>query len=233
MTEPRRPPGPTILVVEDEPEIGAVLEDYLRSLGEVVRFDRGDAVVEHVRRSPPDVIVLDVMLPGQDGLSVCRDIRRFSDVPIVMVTAKVEEIDRLLGLELGADDYVCKPFYPREVVARVKRLLERRPGAAATADALQIDEARFEAVLDGQALTLTPVEFRLLAALARRPGHVLGRDRLMDEMYPDRRVVSDRTIDTHVRNLRAKLLDARPGDDPIRSVYGVGYRLELPPPEAA
>jgi two-component system response regulator BaeR len=169
------------------------------------------------------------MLPGKDGLEVCRELRAFSDVPIIMVTARVEEIDRLLGLELGADDYICKPFSPREVVARVKAILRRleRSVDAAAPQGLAIDEASYRATLDGQLLDLTPVEFRLLRALASTPGRVYTRDQLLDHLYDDHRVVTDRTVDSHVKNLRRKLEQVRPDQDVIRSIYGVGYRMEL------
>jgi two-component system response regulator BaeR len=218
-----------ILIVEDEADIADVLRDYLSVHAEVTVLTSGAGAVDWVRTHSPDLIVLDRMLPEGDGLDICRDVRAFSDVPIMLVTAKVEEIDRLLGLELGADDYVCKPFYPREVVARARRLLARTRGrpAADAAPGLHVDMERFAASLDNHALDLTPVELRLLAALAEKPGHVLSRDQLMDRIYPDRRVVSDRTIDTHVRNLRNKLQKIRTQGELIDSVYGVGYRLDL------
>ncbi|WP_440997501.1 response regulator [Arhodomonas sp. SL1] len=219
-----------ILIVEDEQRLASLLADYLRNAGyEPHCLADGSEVVEWVRAHDPELILLDLMLPGQDGMSVCRELRRFSDVPIVMVTARVEEIDRLLGLELGADDYICKPFSPREVVARVKAILRRArrsepvPGSAR---GLAVDEAAYRASLDGQDLGLTPVEFRLLATLASRPGRVFSRDQLLDRLYDDHRVVTDRTVDTHVKNLRRKLAAVRPDDELIRSVYGVGYRLE-------
>jgi two-component system response regulator BaeR len=165
------------------------------------------------------------MLPGRDGLEICRELRGFTDVPIVMVTARVEEIDRLVGLDLGADDYVCKPFSARELVARVKAILRR--GRIPIATSLVLDEAHHSASLDGRALDLTPVEFRLLAALASAPGRVFPRERLLERLYADHRVVTDRTVDTHVKNLRRKLEEARPGEDLVRSIYGVGYKLEL------
>jgi two-component system response regulator BaeR len=165
------------------------------------------------------------MLPGRDGLDICRDLRTFSDVPIVMVTARVEEIDRLIGLDLGADDYVCKPFSARELVARVKAIL-RRPRSKAI-PGLVLHEEEHRAELDGRAIDLTPVEFRLLAALASAPGRVFPRDKLLERLYADHRVVTDRTVDTHVKNLRRKLEEVRPGEDLVRSIYGVGYKLEL------
>jgi two-component system response regulator BaeR len=179
--------------------------------------------VPWVRANAPELILLDLMLPGRDGLDICRELRTFTDVPIVMVTAKVEEIDRLIGLDLGADDYVCKPFSARELVARVKAIL-RRPRSEKI-PGLSFDEHR--AVLDGRALDLTPVELRLLRALASAPGRVFPREKLLGQLYEDHRVVTDRTVDQHVKNLRRKLEEVRPGEDLVRSIYGVGYRLEL------
>ncbi|WP_280546987.1 MULTISPECIES: response regulator [unclassified Halomonas] len=218
-----------ILIVEDEPRLAGLLADYLRRADyEPHLLDDGRDVVPWVRRNRPDLVLLDLMLPGEDGMSVCREIRGFSEVPVVMVTARVEEIDRLLGLELGADDYICKPFSPREVVARVKAILRRSrtdPGAD-TGRGLVVDEAGYRASLDGEPLSLTPVEFRLLASLAAHHGRVFSRDQLLDHLYDDHRVVTDRTVDTHVKNLRRKMAAIRGDQELIRSVYGVGYRLE-------
>ncbi|MEW6445323.1 MAG: response regulator [Pseudomonadota bacterium] len=217
-----------ILIVEDEEKIASLLTDYLRQAG----FDSawladGQAVEPSVRARRPDLILLDLMLPGRDGLEVCRALRMFSDVPIIMLTARVDEIDRLLGLELGADDYICKPFSPREVVSRVKALLRRVGGrliAQPRPDGLRLDPDRHEASLDGQALDLTPVEFRLLATLHAHPGRVFGREALLRHIYTDHRVVNARTVDSHIKNLRHKLEQAAPDRDLIESVYGVGYR---------
>jgi two-component system response regulator BaeR len=178
---------------------------------------------------PADLVLLDIMLPGLDGLAVCRALRAESDVPIVMLTARVEEADRLLGLDLGADDYICKtPFSPREIMARVRAILRRtRRGALAAPGALQIDEAGWRASWRGVPLELTPVEFRLLKTLAAAPGRVFSRDSLLDRLHDDARAVTDRAVDSHVKNLRRKLESAAPGQDPIRSIYGVGYKLEL------
>jgi len=214
-----------ILIVEDEPKLAALEADYLRASGfEPHCVADGREVVPWVRSQAPDLILLDLMLPGRDGVDICRDIRTFSDVPIVMVTARVEEIDRLIGLDVGADDYVCKPFSVRELVARVRAIL-RRPRTAT--GALVIDEQRHVATLDGRALELTPVEFRLLRALASSPGRVFPRERLLERLYEDHRVVADRTVDAHVKNLRRKLEEVRPGEEVVRSIYGVGYKLEL------
>ena len=218
-----------ILIVEDEPKIAALLADYLRTQGGflTVTVDRGDAVVETVRKEKPDLVLLDLMLPGLDGIEVCKLLRSFSRVPIIMVTARVDEIDRLLGLELGADDYICKPFSPREVVARVKAVL-RRSELSATGrfqQGLEIDDEKFIARLNGKDLGLTPVEFALLKTLSNFSGKVFSRDQLMNAMYTDYRVVSDRAVDTHVKNLRKKLAQASGNEDMIQSVYGLGYRF--------
>ncbi|TMH40292.1 MAG: response regulator [Betaproteobacteria bacterium] len=214
-----------ILIVEDEPKLAALEADYLKAEGfETHTIADGREVVPWVRAQAPDLILLDLMLPGRDGLDVCRDLRTFSDVPVIMVTAKVEEIDRLIGLDLGADDYVCKPFSVRELVARVRAILRRR---RTPSTALVLDEERHVAELDGRALDLTPVEFRLLRALASAPGRVFARERLLERLYEDHRVVTDRTVDAHVKNLRRKLEEVRPGEELVRSIYGVGYTLEL------
>jgi two-component system response regulator BaeR len=217
----------TVLIVEDEPKLAALIVDYLKAAGYGTHWIAdGRDVVPWVRERSPDLILLDLMLPGRDGLDVCREIRGFSDVPIVMVTAKVEEIDRLIGLDLGADDYVCKPFSVRELVARVRAILRRGRGPA-PASGLAIDEEKHEASLDGRRLDLTPVEFRLLGTLAEAPGRVFSRDKLLSRLYDDHRVVTDRTVDAHVKNLRRKLEEVRPGEELVRSIYGVGYKLEL------
>lgn len=222
--------GADILIVEDEPKIANLVADYLRAAGHQPRIlDNGNEAIQAVRENAPDVMLLDLMLPGRDGIDVCREVRAFSSVPIIMLTARVEEVDRLLGLELGADDYICKPFSPREVVARVKAILRRlqaRDTATSSTPGLVVDPERFEASLDGHRLDLTAVEFRLLQTLSAAPGRVFSRDQLMEHIYSDHRIVGDRTVDSHVKNLRRKLNAVRPGLDLIQSVYGVGYRYE-------
>jgi len=225
-------PRPFILVVEDEPKLAKLLEDYLNAAGFETRcLADGRDVAAALERQRPDLVLLDLMLPGRHGLEVFKDIRAVGNIPIVMVTALVEEVDRLVGLELGADDYICKPYSPREVVARVKAVLRRAAHAAEAArekaHGLALDEARYEALLDGKALELTPVEFRLLKTLASRPGRIFPRGELLDSLYADHRVVADRTVDSHVKNLRRKLQRVRPGEDIVHSVYGVGYKIEL------
>lgn len=226
-----------VLLVEDEVKLAAVLAEYIQASGfEVQTRHDGTGIVEEVKHSPPDLILLDLMLPGKDGIDICREIRGFSEVPIIMVTARVEEIDRLLGLELGADDYICKPYSPREVLARVKALLRRstwtsrqQPETSAISLGLRLDTDRFQAYLNETLLDLTPVEFRLLQTLAANPGRVFARDQLMSKIYSDQRVVTDRTVDTHIKNLRKKMEPHLSGDELIKSVYGIGYKLDTTP----
>jgi two-component system, OmpR family, response regulator BaeR len=218
-----------ILIVEDEAKIAALMRDYLVAEGYAVEIlTEGTSALELVRALKPDLLLLDWMLPGKDGSSICREVREFSNVPIIMLTARVEEIYKLLGLELGADDYICKPFSPREVVARVRALLRRSHWRETpiAERALVLDEAAFEAKLDGIKLNLTPVEFRLLATLYAHPGRVYSRAQLQSQCYTDHRIVSDRTVDSHIKNLRRKFEDVRAGSDPIGSIYGVGYKYE-------
>jgi two-component system, OmpR family, response regulator BaeR len=166
-----------------------------------------------------------VRLPGRDGFAVCRALRAESRVPVLMLTARIEEADRINGLDLGADDYVCKPFSPRELVARVRALLRRSRGGEPAAPRLVLDDAAHEACWGGAALGLTAVEFRLLRALARWPGQVLSRQQLIDAAYDDHRVVSERTIDSHLKNVRRKLGAAGAPEGAIEGLYGVGYRM--------
>jgi len=219
-----------ILIVEDEPKIAALLADYLRVQGgfQSKVVERGDEALFQFQSEQPDLVLLDLMLPGMDGIEVCKQLRAESQVPIIMVTARVDEIDRLLGLELGADDYICKPFSPREVVARVKAVLRRSEltKAGKQSHGLEMDGDTFMARLNGKDLALTPVEFALLQMFSAHPGRVFSRDKLMNGMYSDYRVVSDRAVDTHVKNLRRKLAKVSGIEEMIKSVYGLGYRFE-------
>ena len=225
MTPTRR-----VLVVEDDPRIALLLQDYLRSEGfEAHTLADGQLALSEIRHAPPDLLILDLNLPGLDGVGLCRAVRQFCDVPILMVTARIDELDRLLGLNSGADDYVCKPFSPREVMARVHALLrrsERRVMAAASLG--RVDDAGLRIAWRGQWLSLTPLEFRMLRQLLGQPGRVFSRAQLLDSAHGDLRDVSDRAIDTHVKNLRRKLQAVRADDDCIASVYGVGYRFDPP-----
>jgi len=216
-----------ILIVEDEQKLAELLKDYLaQSSFDTTILDNGNDVIPYVRENKPDLVILDLMLPGRDGMEICKEIRTFSNLPIIMVTARVEEIDRLLGLELGADDYVCKPFSPRELVARVKAVLRRAGGETTIkAKGLVLDEARYQASLHGVDLELTAVEFKLLSFLAANPGRIYSRDQLMERIYSDHRIVSDRTIDSHIKKLRKKISEQSPDEELIGSVYGVGYKF--------
>jgi two-component system response regulator BaeR len=217
-----------ILVVEDDPVLATLLRETLEDEGFAIDvLDEGQGVAAWVRAYQPAAVLLDLVLPGKDGFAICREIRAFSTVPLIMVTGRVDEIDRLSGLDLGADDYICKPFQPREVAARLRALLRRAiewrevtPGSP-----LAIDEACFEARWNGVRLELTPVEFRLLVVLARHRGQVYSRARLLDAIYVDDHIVNDRTVDSHIKNLRRKLNLAWPQNDPIESIYGVGYKF--------
>jgi two-component system response regulator BaeR len=286
----------TILIVEDEERLARLVADYLTLAGyNSHTLGEGTGVVDWVRAHQPALVILDLMLPGRDGLDVCRDLRAFSAVPIIMTTARVEEIDRLLGLELGADDYLCKPFSPRELVARVKAVLRRfqappasfsptgtgaspigagataparqagatptsptgsgltgatpastsstgltgatptpttgigltgSPPPAASPAALDLEESTLRVHWQGRTVELTAVEFSLLATLYASPGRIFSRNRLMALIYRDHRVVSDRTIDSHIKKLRRKLEELSTDQEWVHSVYGVGYRYE-------
>jgi two-component system, OmpR family, response regulator BaeR len=229
-----------VLVVEDDAKIAQLLLDYLRQEGlaaDVV--NHGAVALQRIKAAPPALLILDVMVPGLDGIEVCRAVRQFSPLPIMMLTARVDEVDRLLGLDTGADDYVCKPFSPREVMARVRALLRRsdrrsdhRSDGAGLGLAVPwtVDEAGLRVAWHQQWLPLTPQEFRMLRLLISQPGRVFSRAQLLDAAHADLRDVSDRAIDSHIKNLRRKMNTARPGCDCIASVYGVGYRFDAPLP---
>lgn len=224
----------TIIIVEDEDKIAKILVDYLAKEGFKTKVvSDGTNAVETIKASEPAFVILDLMLPGKDGLTICKEVRQFSTVPILMLTARVDEIDRLLGLEIGADDYVCKPFLPREVVARVRAILRRiqQRAGPATDDRIEyrgivLSPERFLCRIGESEIELTPVEFRMLQALISQPGRVFSRESLMKVSYPDDRIVSDRTIDSHIKNLRKKLADVVGKEEIIHSIYGVGYKVE-------
>ncbi len=225
-------PGPArVLVVEDEPKLAALLADYLRAAGHAPECvgDGRDALQAWIDRRH-DLVLLDLMLPGLDGLSLCRQLRTLTSVPIVMLTARTDEADRLTGLELGADDYIAKtPFSPREVMARVKAVLRRSRAAqrpVATAWPLLVDEQGWRASWQGRALNLTPNEFRLLRLLASQRGRVYTRSQLLEVLQGDAGATTERAVDAHVKNLRRKLEQAGAGGERIRSVYGVGYSYD-------
>ena len=218
-----------VLVVEDDRKISDLLQNYLRASGYVAEavYDGRDAL-RQIARQAPDAVILDWMLPGLDGVSVCKQVRAFSDVPILMLTARIDEVDRLLGLDIGADDYVCKPFAPREVIARIRALLRRAEGKVKTSTkSWVIDDASFRISWRGQWLPLTRIEFMMFRLLLGRPGQVYSRDQLLAAVHDSQRDISDRAIDTHIKNLRKKIHAVDMGHDCIASVYGVGYRFDM------
>lgn len=221
-----------ILIVEDEPDLATLLDEYIKSNGftTTVMMD-GQEAYNWFKENKTDLILLDLMLPGMDGISICKEIRKISNVPIIMLTAKVEEIDRLLGLELGADDYICKPYSPREVVARVKSVIRRSqpaPLAHSNLDSiLTINENTQSVDLNQKQIKLTSIELSLLSLLYKEPGRIFSRQYIMDSIYNDYRVVSDRTVDSHVKKLRKKLAEVEPNIELIHSIYGAGYKFEV------
>ena len=223
----------TILVVDDEARIVKLVRDYLTRAGfDVLDARDGDAALTMARVERPDLIILDLMLPGVDGLDICRRLRQESDVPIIMLTARVEEADRIVGLELGADDYVTKPFSPGELVARVRATLRRAsgemgPGTMLRAGDVELDTASLTATVAGEPVDLTPTEFQLLAALVRQPGRIFTREQLLEAVHGVAFDGYDRSVDSHVKNLRRKIESDPRQPRYIQTVYGVGYRFGL------
>jgi DNA-binding response OmpR family regulator len=221
----------TVLVIDDEPKISDLCRDYLRAAGyNVLTAADGPQGLALARRERPDLVVLDLMLPGMDGLDVCRELRRDGNVPIIMLTARVDESDRLVGLELGADDYLTKPFSPRELVARVRTVLRRAGGAPALAEvirtgALSLDRTRFKVTLPDREIDLTPTEFEILAVLAAQPGRVFSRAQLLTAARGVAFDSYERAIDSHIRNLRRKLQANSAEPEYIQTVHGVGYKF--------
>lgn len=221
----------TILVVDDEPQIARLARDYLARDGfRVLTAGDGPAALAQARQEQPDLVVLDLNLPGMDGLEVCRTLRRVSDVPVIMLTARAEETDRLIGLELGADDYIVKPFSPRELVARVRAVLRRARGAVREpalirAGALEIDIEGRAVRRDGEDVALTRSEFNLLAILAQNPGQVFSREQLLERIHGVAYDGFDRSVDSHIKNLRRKLEADPLAPRYILTVYGVGYKF--------
>ena len=221
-----------ILIVEDEKKIADLLCDYLKKAGfRTSTQDNGNLVISQVKKDSPDLILLDIMLPGKDGMELCREIRQVSDIPIIMITARVEEIDRLLGLELGADDYICKPFSPRDVVARVKTVFRRVHAEPQTNNlvvgSISLDDETHQVMIGNQMLNLTPNEFGLLKIMMRRPNRVFSRSELINRVQGYGFEGYDRTIDTHIKNLRKKIGRQLPGQEIISTVYGIGYKFSV------
>jgi two-component system response regulator BaeR len=219
-----------VLIVEDEPKIAEILKEYLeQSAFTVDHLERGDRAIVEIQTHPPDLVLLDILLPGVDGIEVCREVRKFSTIPIIMITAKIDEVDRLIGLEIGADDYICKPFSPREVVARVKAVLRRtrveEVRDRVVAGPIVLDVVTREVEVEKSSLDLTPSEFELLRILMAHPGRVFSRSELLDHVQGYQFEGYDRTIDSHIKNLRKKISKALPRKDVIQTVYGVGYKF--------
>jgi DNA-binding response OmpR family regulator len=220
-----------IVLVEDELELAKILRDYLEAAGFKVRIaDDGTSGLALAQQSQPDLVILDLNLPGMDGLDVARHLRRHSEVPIIMATARVDESDRLVGLELGADDYIVKPFSPKEVVARVRAVLRRtqaQPQRSEIVRALdvEIDVVRHRVQMGGEAVELTPTEFNLLLVMARQPGRVFTRLQLLQEALGETYQGYERTIDAHIKNLRSKIEQDPKSPRYVQTVFGVGYRF--------
>jgi two-component system, OmpR family, alkaline phosphatase synthesis response regulator PhoP len=223
---------PLILVVDDEPKVARLARDYLEKNGfRVLTAADGQAALTTARREKPDLIVLDLMLPIMDGREVCKALRRESDVPIIMLTALAEEVDQVTGLEIGADDYITKPFSPRALVARVRALLRRvqggvKPPSIIRVGDLEIDSEKYSVAYNGDLIKLTPHEFKLLYLLASRPGQTLTREQLLEDLHG---IASstDRSVDSHIKNLRKKIESAS-GETMIETIYGIGYRFNEP-----
>jgi len=219
-----------ILVVEDDKKIAEVLKEYLEEEDFVVEvLNSGDKVVSTVQDSPPDLLLLDIRLPNKDGIMICREIRSFSDVPIIFVTAKVDDIDRLLGLEIGADDYICKPFVTREVVARVKAVIRRthpkHTENKLVVESLVMDLKAHKVTVNGCKVDLTPIEYNLLRIMMSNPDQVFTRADLISKTQGYDADCYERTIDNHIKNLRKKISLQSPDQEIIHTVFGVGYKI--------
>lgn len=221
-----------ILIVEDEIHIAEVLIAYCQNNGYIAHhLSSGDGVIDFIKENPVDLMLLDLMLPDVDGFEICKQLRMFSQLPVIMVTAKSEEIDRLFCLEFGADDYICKPFSPREVMARIKAVLRRVNNTAAELNNTVIEQSgfkmepeKYKVTFKGCFLDLTPIEFKILELFLKNVERVFSRDEIMNQVYLDTINVSDRNIDTHIKNIRKKIHHLSINSNPICSVYGVGYK---------
>jgi two-component system response regulator BaeR len=216
--------------LEDEPKLAQLLADYLAHDGfESHIIDDGDNVISWVKHYAPDLILMDIMLPKRDGISLCKEIREFSTVPLFLLTARIGETDRLKGLEIGADDYICKPYSAKEVVARIKAIFRRQQNFSpemAMVSGFSLDKVKCHAYCEGVLLDLTLSEFRILSTLLDKRGKVYSRANLLDVLHEDDRDISDRTVDTHIKNLRQKLQKITGKKDIIQAVYGMGYTIE-------
>lgn len=220
-----------ILIVEDELSLAELVQDYLvASDFDTTIISNGDEALAWFTQNSTDLIILDLMLPGTSGIDICKSIRKQSDIPIIMATAKVEEIDRIIGLNIGADDYICKPYSPRELIARVQATLRRTlksEHASKESKALELNADQLSASLNSQTVELTLIEFKLIELLSHEPGRIFSRQYILDNIYNDYRIVSDRTVDSHIKKLRKKISALDPEKQFIHSIYGAGYKFEL------
>lgn len=223
--------SPQILIAEDEHKLARLLTNYLQAKGFTCHHvDRGDLVDPWLKDNHADLLLLDIMMPGKDGFEVCKDLRKSSSIPIIMLTARVEQIDELLGLDLGADDYICKPFEMAKVEARIRAVLRRSDLFSAseeTRDAIELLPERLELKVNQHEIKLTAAEFRLLNVLYENQGRIYSRNQLLDRIHDDNRVVTDRTIDTLIKSIRKKIASISPEKTFIHSVYAMGYKFEL------
>jgi len=216
-----------VLIVEDEKEIAELLSKFIMSAGMNAHIiNNGLEATQWIRDNSPDLVVLDLMLPGKSGEKVCKEVRRFSDVPIIMATAKVEEVHRLIGFEMGASDYICKPYSAKEVIARIKSLVALYNRAQDAVCSLHLDREKLRANFDGDYVEFSHVEFKLLSLLYNHPDRIYSREQVVTLVYEDSHIVSGRTVDSHIRNIRKKLYSLNTEREYIRSVYGAGYKIE-------
>lgn len=217
-----------ILVVEDNPDIALQVQRFLEANNFTTHhIVKGDDVIPYVRDNKPDLVVMDLVIPGKDGVTCCSEIREFSNVPIIMLTGKAEEIDRLIGLEAGADDYMGKPFSAAELVMRVQAIL-RRTSDHVYFSIFSVDEEKQKLSYKGEDIPLTTLEFHLYNLLFKNPERIYSRQQIIDLVYPNIRDITDRTIDSHIKNIRKKLKAAGIKENIVESVYGAGYRFRLP-----
>jgi len=217
----------TVLIVEDEPELASLLQQFIENAGMNAHIiDNGLEPVDWIKQHTPDIVILDLMLPGKDGIQICQEVRAFSDIPIIMTTAKVDELDRLIGFETGANDYICKPYSGKEVIARVNSLIKLYNRDSHAEELLVLDNSCCSIRLNDQEIELSNIEFNLLSLLYHHPGRIYNRESIITLIYQDYRVVSDRTVDSHIKNLRKKLSTLSNGTEYIRSIYGIGYKYD-------
>lgn len=217
----------SVLIVEDEPELASLLQQFIENAGMNAHIiDNGLEPVDWIKQHTPDIVILDLMLPGKDGIQICQEVRAFSDIPIIITTAKVDELDRLIGFETGANDYICKPYSAKELIARVNSLIKLYNRDSHAEELLVLDNNRCSIRLNNQEIELSNIEFNLLSLLYHHPGRIYNRESIITLIYQDYRVVSDRTVDSHIKNLRKKLSTLSNGTEYIRSVYGIGYKYD-------